>query len=80
MAIQGAFRRDLKIIIIGTSGTGKTSFVNNWPKKNFSDTYKATNVSELGFKIFEQESENEQGESVKKEKKIKCKSHLLKIN
>ena len=34
-------------------------------KNNFSDTYKATNVSELGFKIFEQEPENEQGESVK---------------
>jgi GTPase SAR1 family protein len=64
MAIQGAFRRDLKIIVIGASGTSKTSFVNKWPKKNFSDAYKATNVSELGLKIFEQEPENEQGESV----------------
>ncbi len=47
------FRSDLKIIVIGTSGTGKTSFVNKWTKNIFSDTYKATIVSEFGFKIFE---------------------------
>ena len=52
---QGSFRSDLKIIVIGTSGTGKTSFVNKWTKNIFSDTYKATIVSEFGFKIFEQE-------------------------
>ena len=34
------FRSDLKIIVIGTSGTGKTSFVNKWTKNIFSDTYK----------------------------------------
>ena len=50
MASQDAFRSDLKIIVIGTSGTGKTSFVNKW-----ADTYKATIVSEFGFKIFEQD-------------------------
>ena len=55
MASQGAFRSDLKIIVIGTSGTGKTSFVNKWTKNIFSDTYKATIVSEFGFKIFEYE-------------------------
>ena len=55
MAQQGGFRSDLKIIVIGTSGTGKTSFVNKWTKNIFSDTYKATIVSEFGFKIFEQE-------------------------
>ena len=48
-----AFRSDLKIIVIGNSGTGKTSFVNRWTKNIFSDTYKATIVSEFGFKIFE---------------------------
>jgi len=48
------FRSDLKIIVIGTSGTGKTSFVNKWTKNVFSDTYKATIVSEFGFKIFEE--------------------------
>ena len=51
----GRFRSDLKIIVIGTSGTGKTSFVNKWTKNIFSDTYKATIVSEFGFKIFEME-------------------------
>ena len=52
---MSGFRSDLKIIVIGTSGTGKTSFVNKWTKNIFSDTYKATIVSEFGFKIFEQE-------------------------
>ena len=52
---MSSFRSDLKIIVIGTSGTGKTSFVNKWTKNIFSDTYKATIVSEFGFKIFEQE-------------------------
>ena len=47
------FRSCLKIIVIGTSGTGKTSFVNKWTKNIFSDTYKATIVSEFGFRIFE---------------------------
>ena len=53
--MSSGFRSDLKIIGIGTSGTGKTSFVNKWTKNIFSDTYKATIVSEFGFKIFEQE-------------------------
>ena len=44
MAQKGGFRSDLKIIVIGTSGTGKTSFVNKWTKNIFSDTYKATIV------------------------------------
>ncbi len=47
------FRSDLKIIVIGNAGTGKTSFVNKWTKNTFSDTYKATIVSEFGYKIFE---------------------------
>ena len=53
MSDKKGFRSDLKIIVIGTSGTGKTSFVNKWTKNIFSDTYKATIVSEFGFKIFE---------------------------
>ena len=51
--MSSQFRSDLKIIVIGASGTGKTSFVNKWTKNIFSDTYKATIVSEFGFKIFE---------------------------
>jgi len=43
----------VKIIVIGTSGTDKTGFVNRWTKNIFSDTYKQTIVSEFGFKIFE---------------------------
>lgn len=52
---QKNFRSDLKIIVIGTSGTGKTSFVNKWTKNSFNENYKATIVSEFGFKIFENE-------------------------
>ena len=52
--MASGFRSDLKIIVIGNSGTGKTSFVNKWTKNIFSDTYKATIVSEFGFKIFEE--------------------------
>ena len=44
---------DLKIIVIGKSGCGKTSFVNKWTKNIFNENYKATIVSEYGFKIFE---------------------------
>ena len=44
---------DLKIIILGNSETGKTNFVNKYTKNSFNDSYKATNVTEFGFKIFE---------------------------
>ena len=46
-------RSDLKIIVIGSSGVGKTSFVNKWLKNKFIDTYKPTIVSEFGYKIYE---------------------------
>ena len=42
-----ALKNDIKIIVIGAPGTGKT-------KNVFSDTYKATIVSDFGFKIFEE--------------------------
>ncbi len=47
------FGKDLKIIVVGNSGTGKTSFVNRWTKNQFQETYKATVVSEFGYKIFD---------------------------
>lgn len=47
------YRNDLKIIVIGNSGTGKTSFVNKWTKNTFNEAYKATIVSEFGYKIYE---------------------------
>ena len=46
-------KNELKIIVIGDSGTGKTSFVNKWTKDSYSDTYKPTIVSEFAYKIFE---------------------------
>ena len=50
-----SIRSDLKIIVIGSSGTGKTSYVNKWTKNIFQEEYKATMVSEFGFKVFEHE-------------------------
>jgi Ras and EF-hand domain-containing protein len=50
---QKNFRNDLKIIVVGNSNTGKTSFVNKWTKNTFSEHYKATIVSEFGYKIYE---------------------------
>jgi len=44
---------DLKIVIVGNSGVGKTSFVKQWTKGIFSDDYKATIMSEFSYKIFE---------------------------
>ena len=46
-------RTDLKILVVGNSGAGKTSFVNRWTKNEFKDNYKPTVVSEFGFKIHE---------------------------
>ena len=50
-----SIRSDLKIIVIGKSGTGKTSYVNKWTKNVFFEEYKPTIVSEFGFKVFEHE-------------------------
>ena len=50
---EEAANTDLKIIVIGKSGAGKTSYVNKWTKNIFSDNYKATIVSEYGHKIYE---------------------------
>ena len=46
-------RNEIKIIVIGNSATGKTSFVNKWTKDTFTEQYKATVVSEFSFKVFE---------------------------
>jgi Ras-related protein Rab-32 len=45
------FGADLKLIVVGNAGTGKTSFVNRWTKNTFNEAYKATIVSEFGYKI-----------------------------
>jgi small GTP-binding protein len=44
---------DIKIVILGNSGVGKTSFVKQWTKGNFNEEYKATIMSEFSYKIFE---------------------------
>ena len=46
-------KNEIKIIIIGNSNTGKTSFVNKWTKGTFTDFYKATVVSEFSHKIYQ---------------------------
>ena len=46
-------KSELKLIVVGCSGTGKTSFVSKWTKDIFEDNYKATVVSEFAYKIFE---------------------------
>ena len=44
---------DIKIIIIGCSGVGKTSFVQRWIKGYFENAYKPTIVSDFQYKILE---------------------------
>ena len=46
-------KNDIKIIVVGNSGTGKTSFVNKWTKNTFTEKYKATIVSEFSHKVFD---------------------------
>ena len=46
-------KNELKIIVVGNSGTGKTSYVNKWIKNTFDENYKATIVSEFSYKIFD---------------------------
>ena len=47
-------RGEIKVIIVGNSGTGKTSFCNSWCKKGeFKDTYKATIMTEFNHKVYQ---------------------------
>jgi len=46
-------RTDLKIIVVGQPGAGKTSFVRRWTSKSYQETYQPTVVSEFGFKIYQ---------------------------
>ena len=45
-------RTDIKIVVLGSSGTGKTSFCNLWVNNTFSEDYKATVMSEFSFKMY----------------------------
>jgi small GTP-binding protein len=53
MSDKNKIKHDLKIIIIGSSGTGKTSLVKRWVGQNFEST-RPTIVSEFSTKIFKQ--------------------------
>lgn len=44
--------KDLKIVLVGNSGTGKTSFATRWINGTFSETYKATIMSDFSYKIY----------------------------
>ena len=46
-------KTELKIVVVGNSGTGKTSFCTRWIKDNFNEVYKATIMSEFSYKIYE---------------------------
>ena len=43
--------KDIKIIIVGNSGTGKTSFVNKFIHNKFAQTYSPTIASQFSYKI-----------------------------
>ncbi len=47
MSNNPTFKNDLKIIIIGNPGTGKTSLVNSWIGKDFNPQGKSTIVSDF---------------------------------
>ena len=46
-------RADIKIVVIGNSGTGKTSFCKKWINDTFDCSYKATVMSDFSYKIHE---------------------------
>ena len=48
--------RDLKIIIVGDRGSGKTCFVNRYILRKFSSTYQATIGSAFSYKILKKDN------------------------
>ena len=53
MSNNVSIRTDLKILVIGCSGAGKTSFVRRWINGEFKTIYKPTVISEFQYKILE---------------------------
>ena len=53
MSYRTTFRADYKIIIIGSSGVGKTCFANRWNKNIFLDKPQSTISAEYDFKVLE---------------------------
>ena len=46
-------RAEIKILIVGNAGTGKTSFCRKWMKDDYLSTYQETVVVDFSYKIFE---------------------------
>ena len=44
---------DIKLILIGHMGTGKTALMNRWIKKSFNENYKATISTEFAMRLYE---------------------------
>ena len=47
--------KDIKIIIVGDSGTGKTSLVNRYIYNKFAETYSPTIGSQFSYKIYKKD-------------------------
>jgi len=47
--------KDLKIIIVGNSGAGKTSLVNKYIHNKFAQTYSPTIASQFSYKIYKKD-------------------------
>ena len=45
-------RTDIKIVVLGNSATGKTSFCNCWVNNIFLEEYKSTIMSEFSYKMY----------------------------
>lgn len=48
-----SIKTDLKIIVIGCSGAGKTSFVQRWIKGEFEGIHMPTVITEFQYKLYE---------------------------
>ena len=58
MSSYNDFRCNFKIILIGDSKTGKTSYAKKLIENTFSDSYKATICSKFYFKTYEKDGNN----------------------
>ena len=56
MSLKKTIDGNLKIIIIGKKGVGKTSYINRYLNNNFSNDYKSTIVSKCDYKLYEKDN------------------------
>ena len=55
--LKKKIKEDLKIVVVGHSDTGKTSFCRLWVKNEFTDKYKATVMTDFNYKIYKYNNE-----------------------